>query len=222
MNSVRYSLIGILCFCLNILTIPFMHAQFSQQGEKLVGTGTIGYPEQGVSVALSADGNTAIIGGWCDNHDVGAAWVYTRADGTWSQQGDKLVGTGYVGTPEQGVSVAISADGNTAIVGGYYDNSHTGAAWVYTRSDGVWSQQGTKLVANDAVGHAQEGVSVALAADGNTAIVGGWCDNGDAGAAWVYTRTDGVWSQQGNKLVGTGAVGGAIQVPRPGCPARHP
>jgi hypothetical protein len=32
------------------------------------------------------------------------------------------------------LSVALSADGNTAIVGGRRDNSDTGAAWAFTRS----------------------------------------------------------------------------------------
>jgi hypothetical protein len=35
----------------------------------------------------------------------------------------------------QGSSVALSADGNTAIVGGFYDNTGAGAAWVFTRSE---------------------------------------------------------------------------------------
>jgi hypothetical protein len=56
------------------------------------------------------------------------------ANGTvWTQQGNKLVGTGAVGVARQGHSVAISADGNNAIVGGPYDNSYIGAAWVYRR-----------------------------------------------------------------------------------------
>jgi hypothetical protein len=120
-----------------------------------------------MSVALSADGNTAIVGGPCDGGSsggcgtnipgVGAAWVYTRSGGVWTQQGPKLVGTGAVGQAGQGSGVALSADGNTAIVGGYGDNSNTGAAWVYTRSGGVWTQQGPKLVANDAVGSANGG-----------------------------------------------------------------
>ena len=38
-------------------------AQFFQQGQKLVGTGAVGSTNQGMSVALSADGNTAIVGG---------------------------------------------------------------------------------------------------------------------------------------------------------------
>jgi hypothetical protein len=161
---------------------------WSQQGSKLVGTGAIEGAYQGWSVALSADGNTAIVGGRSDNSYAGAAWVFTRSSGVWSQQGGKLVGTGAVGTAYQGWSVALSADGNTAIVGGRLDNLSAGATWVFTRSSGVWSQQGSKLVGTGAVGSAYQGQSVALSADGNTAIVGGSGDN-FVGAAWVFTRS---------------------------------
>jgi hypothetical protein len=95
-----------------------------QQGDKLVGTGNIEAARQGSSVAVSADGNTAIVGGYSDNSNQGAAWVYTRTGSGWSQQGNKLVGTGNIGAAGQGYSVAISADGNTAIVGGQSDNSN--------------------------------------------------------------------------------------------------
>lgn len=130
------------------------------------------------------------MGGYSDNADVGAAWVYTRSGGAWSQQGAKLVGAGAVGSAEQGLSVALSADGNTAIVGGQGDNGYAGAAWVYTRSGGVWSQQGGKLVGTGASGSfAFQGHSVALSADGNTAIVGGYGD-APVGAVWVFTPDD--------------------------------
>jgi uncharacterized protein YdbL (DUF1318 family) len=184
---------------------------WSQQGTKLVASDAVGNAEQGISVALSADGNTAIVGGYFDNSGIGAAWIYTRSGGVWTQQGPKLVGTGAVGNALQGYSVALSADGNTALVGGYTDDSYNGAAWVFTQSGGVWSQQGTKLVGTGAVGNAYQGFSVALSADGNTAILGGWLDNSQAGAAWVFTQSGGVWTQQGDKLVGTGAVGTALQ-----------
>ena len=165
---------------------------------------------QGTSVSISSDGNTAIVGGGGDNSNAGAVWVYTRTGGVWIQQGSKLVGTGAVGIALQGFSVSISSDGNTAIVGGYVDNSGVGAAWVYTRSGGVWTQQGSKLVGIGEVGAANQGVSVSISSDGNTAIVGGNGDNSNAGAAWVYTRIGGVWIQQGIKLVGTGAVGSIV------------
>ncbi|MGB8484847.1 MAG: hypothetical protein WCD67_01130, partial [Xanthobacteraceae bacterium] len=90
----------------------------------LVGIGTIGGDYQGISVALSADGNTAIVGAPSDTFGTGAALVYTRSSGAWTQQ-TKLVGTGAVGFAGQGASVALSADGNTAIIGGPNDNSAT-------------------------------------------------------------------------------------------------
>ena len=52
-------------------------------------------------MALSADGNTALIGGADDNGDVGAAWVFTRSGATWTQQGAKLTGSGE--TAAQGI-----------------------------------------------------------------------------------------------------------------------
>jgi hypothetical protein len=186
---------------------------WSQQA-KLIGTGAIGTAAQGYSVSLSGDGNTAIVGGPSDNNAAGAAWVYTRSRGVWSQQA-KLVATGALGPfANQGVSVSLSRDGNTAIIGGDADNggvpNGVGAAWVYTRSRGVWSQQ-AKLVGTGAVGPANQGFSVSLSGDGNTAVVGGRLDNGEVGAAWVYTRSGEAWSQQGRKLVGTDAIGRAWQ-----------
>ena len=189
---------------------------WKQQGNKLVGTTSDyggGLWSQGASVALSADGNTALVGGPSDNRTTGAAWVFTRSSGVWTQQGNKLVSASGHRAGEgalplgQGMSVALSADGNTVIVGGW----RAEGAWVFTRAGDVWTQQGNKLVGSGAVGSARQGMSVALSADGNTAIVGGWSDNGKTGAAWVFTRTNGVWTQQGNKLVGTGAVGSTCQ-----------
>ena len=103
------------------------------RGGKLVGTGSIGSAQQGFSVGLSRDGNIAVVGGFQDNALVGAAWVFTRTGGVWGQQGNKLVGTGPVGAALQGASVAMSADGKTAIVGGKTDNIGVGAAWVFVR-----------------------------------------------------------------------------------------
>jgi len=164
---------------------------WTQQGNKLVCTGAYEFALQGCSVAISADGNTVIVGGSSDNNGAGAAWVYTRSGGTWTQQGSKLVGTGAFGNAEQGSSVAISADGNTAIVGGEYDNNEAGAAWIFTRSGGIWTQQGSKLVGTGATGSAYQGRSVAISADGNTAIVGGFADNNGTGAAWVFVGPSG-------------------------------
>jgi hypothetical protein len=103
------------------------------QQAKLVGTGAVGNAGQGDSVSLSGDGNTAIVGGPGDNGGVGASWVFTRSGGVWNQLGSKLVGSDAVGNAGQGISVSLSGDGSTAIVGGPGDNSFVGAAWVFAQ-----------------------------------------------------------------------------------------
>jgi hypothetical protein len=70
----------------------------------------------------------------------------------------------------------------------------------------LWSQQ-AKLVGTGAVGAAKQGTGVAISANGNTAAVGGPADNSNAGAVWIFTRSGTTWTQQGNKLTGSGAVG---------------
>ena len=95
-------------------------------------------------MALSSDGNTALIGGPDDNGDVGAAWVFTRSGSTWTQQGSKLTGSGEVGNGDFGFSVALSADGNTALIGGPDDNAAS-ARRGCSRARARLDQQGTKL-----------------------------------------------------------------------------
>jgi hypothetical protein len=182
-------------------------ARWTQQGEKLTGTGESGEGQFGASVALSANGNTALIGARLDNNLAGAAWVFTRSGSTWTQQGEKLTGTGEIGQGELGESVALSADGNTALIGGPGQNGSIGAAWVFARSGSTWTQQGEKLTGGGEVGAGDFGDSVALASDGNSALIGGTADNGDVGAAWVFARSGSTWTQQGEKLTGIGESG---------------
>ena len=181
---------------------------WTQQGSKLTGTGETTYGGFGGSVALSADGDTALIGA-TNNEDVGAAWVFTRSGSTWTQQGSRFTGSGASGScdpcPGFGASVALSSDGNTALIGGPNDNNLVGAAWVFTRSGSTWTQQGKKLTGAAEIGAGDFGASVALSADGNTALIGGPSDN-EAGAGWVFTRSGSTWTQQGPKLTGSGEV----------------
>src|SRR5213078_3885734 len=65
---------------------PLRIDPFVQQGAKLTGSGESGSGRFGASVALSADGDTALIGGPLDTGNVGAAWAFTRSGGVWTQQ----------------------------------------------------------------------------------------------------------------------------------------
>ena len=87
-----------------------------------------------------------------------------------------------------GVSVSISSDGNTAIVGAYNDDSGRGSAYIYTRSGTTWSQQ-TKLTASDGSSDDYFGYSVSISGDGNTAIVGAHRDDDkgtDSGSVYIF------------------------------------
>src|SRR6202020_2079177 len=106
-----------------------------------------------------------------------------------------------------GVVVALSGDGSTALIGGDQDNGDVGAAWVFTHSGSTWTQQGSKLTADDETGAGDFGGSVALAAAGDIALIGGWSDNVDIGAAWVFMPSGSSWTQQGPKLTGNDEVG---------------
>ncbi len=108
----------------------------------------------GTSIAASDDGYTALIGasnkapahgqGPC-----GAAYVFTRAQGTW-QQWSELTAADRVANDAFGTAVALSA-GTTAVVGDFWQNSVQGAAYVFTRpnsASSTWTHA-SKLTAAD-------------------------------------------------------------------------
>ena len=68
--------------------LPSAGEPILQQGSKLVGSSAINVSgvNQGRSVTISGDGNTALVGG------SGAVWIFTRSGANWSQQGPKLTG----------------------------------------------------------------------------------------------------------------------------------
>jgi IPT/TIG domain/FG-GAP repeat len=158
----------------------------------------------GRNVALSADGDTALIGAPYEDEGRGAVWVFTRSGTTWEQQGEKLTGGAEeLGDGRFGRSVALSADGDTALVGAAADHAHRGAAWVFTRSGSTWEQQGEKLTTGEEHSHESRfGRSVALSADGDTALIGAPGEAGNSGAVWVFTRSGSTWEQPAAELTG--------------------
>lgn len=156
----------------------------------------------------------------------GAVYVYIRTGGNWSQQA--YVKASNTGDGDNfGNAVALAGDGNTLAVGAPFEASSgtgvdgtineaaggAGAAYVYTRSAGAWSQQAFVKAFNTGAGD-NFGNAVALSGDGNTLAVGAPMEDGsgfgvsgaigtvydeaaaDAGAAYVYSRSAGVWSPQ--------------------------
>ena len=75
-----WRLLGAACVVTAAAVFP-AYGQFFQEGNKLVGTGASGNANQGVAAALSADGNTALVGGHNNYDSVWAVRVFTRSSG---------------------------------------------------------------------------------------------------------------------------------------------
>ncbi len=156
--------------------------------------------------------------------DSGAAYVFVRSGGVWSQQAylkPAVVGASQAGD-EFGWSVAISGD--TLAVGAYDEASSTtgvnsspnelapgaGAAYVFARSGSVWSQQAYLKPAAVGTTQANDHFGAAIAVSGDTVVVGAFQEDssslginstpneaaGGAGAAYVFVRSGSAWSQQ--------------------------
>ena len=135
----------------------------------------------GISVAVSGD--TAVIGAYGDDGLSGSAYVFVRADGTWSQQAKLTAADVAIGN-YFGYSVSVSGD--TAVIGAYADDdkgSGSGSAYVFVRAaGGTWSQQ-AKLTADDGANFDRFGGSVAVS--GDMAVIGAFIDD-DKGSAYMF------------------------------------
>ena len=192
-----------------------------------VGSGSSGTAQQGISIALSNDGLTLAVGGNTDNTNIGAVWIFTRSTATsttWTQQGSKLVGTGGIGTPKQGTSLAISANGNYLVVGGSNDNGGIGAVWVWTRSGTTWTQQ-TKLVPTGYTGTPAFGTSVAILPDCDYLAVGAPSEASGKGGVWFFTRSITTWTQasfiSGASSALSGAAGTSVSLAKMKVPSYY-
>jgi hypothetical protein len=155
----------------------------------------LGSAEQlGASVALSADGQVALIGAPAAAGG-GAAYLYVESGGTWPSTPTATF-TGPPGSQgEIGTAVALSANGQVALVGapgGGSAPSNDGAAYLYVEAAGTWSSTPTATFAGAPGSSGKLGSAVALSADGTVALVG--APVASYGAAYVYTGSGGNWS----------------------------
>ncbi len=170
------------------------------------GTGECSF---GTSVAVSANGDVVLVGDPSAGAGPGAAWVFTREDSTWTRSA-VLRGPGAPAEGRFGRSVALSADGATALVGDPSAANQRGEAWVFTHEGSSWNREEERMTDGEDSELAHAGRSVALSADGQTALLGGPGDDDYTGAAWAFRRESGRWQQVPgkSKLVGEGASPG--------------
>ena len=171
---------------------------------KLVAADATDCSQFGYAVAIHGD--TILIGAHYDSLYAGAAYVFTREGGTWTQQA-KLTPADATDGKEFGCAVALVGD--RLVVGAMADGQggyNAGAAYVFEKADDVWSQQ-AKLMSDLPQAGDLFGFAVALA--GDTVVVGSPFDDDvgiDAGAAYVFVRTDSDWGQQAELFPGDPAT----------------
>jgi hypothetical protein len=162
----------------------------------------------GSSVALSADGDTALVGDPSPTSQAGSAWVFTRSSGgTWTRSASLAGGGTGSGEGRFGRSVALAADGSTALVGDPSAANGRGGAWLFAREGSNWVR-GQMLTDGEDSPFAHLGRSVALAGDGTRALLGGPGDAESTGAVWAFSRSGGGWLQQPGKLTAPGGLVG--------------
>jgi hypothetical protein len=167
---------------------------------------------QGITCSISGDATTIAFGGYTLNNLQGLIFVYVKqVDGTWIQQGNNLAGLDVQGICEMGYSVALSYLGNVLVFTGPANYGNVGGAWVFVRTNGVWSQAGTRLTGQRNVGACQQGISCAVSSEGSTIAIGAPDDNSGVGAVWVFRFKESIWTQEGERLVGSGAIGNSRQ-----------
>lgn len=107
----------------------------------------------------------------------------------------KLTGSDTVHLDFLGASVAISGDGNTVALG-IATTSAPGAVYVFTKPASGWTSmtQVAKLTASDGGSNDYVGYSVAISADGKTIVAGAPNAHDYIGAAYVFVKPAGGWT----------------------------
>jgi hypothetical protein len=185
----------------------------------------------GSALAISSDGSTLAVGAIQERSNAsgingdqtnnslaraGAVYVFSRANGTWSQQAYVKASNPNGGEPNFGYSVALSSDGSIMAVSAYLEDSNatgingnesntlasnSGAVYLFRRNGSQWSQQAYVKASNtesdDQFGHAlvlsangSELVVGAIGEDSNaTGLGGNESDNSlnDSGAVYLIT-----------------------------------
>ena len=179
-----------------------------RQTSKLTGDNSEATDRFGRNVALSADGNTAVVSAPREvtAERRGALYVYARQGDSWTRQAKFTDGDGFVDA--FGKSVAVSGDGTVVAVGAENVNAspttpetgarqpfRAGVVLVFERNDETWTRQ-AKLTAPDGDEEDFLGQSVTVSKAGRTVVAGAPRDDVAAGSAHVFERSNDIWDHQ--------------------------
>ena len=172
-------------------------------------TAAAGTADAKFGTSVSIEGNTAVVGAPDEDgaqDGMGAAYVFTRRGAVWTEEA-MLVASDPAQGGKLGYDVGLSGD--TIVVGAPNADQtipEPGAAYVFVRTRDGWVHQ-AKLSASD--GKTDDAFGFAVAVSGDTIVVGAndgtAAPGATAGAAYVFTRAGGVWSEQAKLTPADGA-----------------
>lgn len=173
----------------------------------VIGADTRDWDRFGASVDV--DGSRVAVGAFRasgSSSSSGAVYVFERSDGAWVETA-KVFPEGHA-TSDLGTAVQLQGDrlfaaGSSAVV----DGVNTGAVYVFDHGPEGWTHQAT-LAPEDGIGGQEFGWS--LDADGDRVAVGAPhhpVHGEDSGAAYVFERVDGTWTQVAQLVASDGDAG---------------
>ncbi len=147
----------------------------------------------GASVAASTNGRYIVSGAYLKASGAGAVYIFTNSAGGYRQSQKLTCPDG--GTTEYGYRVAVSADGSTLAVGAWKYND-TGAVYIYTNGNGVYSYA-QRLTVSGAASGDRLGAALALSGNGSVIAVSDTADDSGEGAVYVFTRSGSSYAYSG-------------------------
>jgi hypothetical protein len=167
------------------------------QSSDLLGEAGLGISDDGRTIVVAAreedTGGTS----------AGAAYVFMSSNSTWSSFTQQKLQASNKAAGDQFCRCDVSGDGNTIIVGAPHEDGPTnsvtssGAAYIYSRSGNSWSEDQI-LYPTDPVANNYFGVDNSLNEDGTVAAIAATGDDTtatDSGAVYIFTKSNGTWSQ---------------------------
>ena len=175
-----------------------------------------GHTRIGYSISISDDGTKIVTGCHPANSGEGRVYVFELSNGGIWVQKSTFSASDAQSANYLGIEVSISGDGNTIAAGAWAadtgpgSNAKGGAIYIVKREEiqdtstyewvSTWNQQ-AKIVPGDIEDNMFFGGSCALSSDGNTLAIGARDANhpgtgNNIGAAYVFVRSGGEWSQE--------------------------
>ncbi len=209
MKNIYTTVLNLLLLASVLLTGHHVRAQvWNQLGSDI--DGEAGGDQSANSISLNADATVIAIGAERNsgtagaNSDMGHVRVYAWSGTAWVQRGTDI--DGEAAGDHAGISVDLSADGNTLVVGAFGNDQaaiNAGHARVFVWNGTNWQQKGLSINGENA--YDNFGTSVNLSANGNIVAIGTPVTGGSSaspGYVNIYEWSGTAWVQLGATIDG--------------------